>query len=105
MKIIYICSPYRAENEETLNRNIKYAKELTREVLLRGDAAITVHLYMTQCLSEKITEERNVGLAAGMDILRRCDGIVVGERFGISEGMSQEIQCAKDGNMTIEYKE
>lgn len=105
MKLIYICSPYRAKDEETLKRNIEYAKELTREVLLRGDAAITVHLYMTQCLTEEVKAERNVGLEAGMDILRRCDGIVVGERFGISEGMSQEIQCAKDGNMTIEYRE
>ena len=105
MKLIYICSPYRAKDEETLKRNIEYAKELTREVLLRGDAAITVHLYMTQCLTEEVKAERNVGLKAGMDILRRCDGIVVGKRFGMSEGMSQEIQCAKDGNMKLEYKE
>lgn len=40
-----------------------------------------------------------------MDILRRCDGIIVGEKFGISEGMSKEIRCAKDGNMTIEYRD
>ena len=52
MKIIYICSPYHAGSEKILKRNIEYAKELTREILLRGDAAITVHLYMTQCLSE-----------------------------------------------------
>lgn len=35
----------------------------------------------------------------------RCDGIIVGEKFGISEGMSKEIRCAKDGNMTIEYRD
>lgn len=73
--------------------------------MLRGDAAITVHLYMTQCLMENVETERKTGLKAGMDILRRCDGIFVGTRFGVSEGMSQEIQCAKDGNMIIEYKE
>lgn len=73
--------------------------------MLRGDAAITVHLYMTQCLSEENEKERNIGLTAGMDILRRCDGIIVGEKFGISEGMSREIRCAKDSNMTIEYRD
>lgn len=92
-------------SEKILKRNIEYAKKLTREILLRGDAAITVHLYMTQCLSEENEKERNIGLTAGMDILRRCDGIIVGEKFGISEGMSKEIRCAKDGNMTIEYRD
>lgn len=72
MKIIYICSPYHAGSEKILKRNIEYAKELTREILLRGDAAITVHLYMTQCLSEE---------------------------------NEKEIRCAKDGNMTIEYRD
>ena len=48
MKIIYICSPYHAGSEKILKRNIEYAKELTSEILLRGDAAFTVHLYMTQ---------------------------------------------------------
>ena len=38
MKIIYICSPYHAGSEKILKRNIEYAKKLTREILLRGDA-------------------------------------------------------------------
>ena len=47
MRIVYICSPYRAADEETLHRNIEYARELTREALLRGESPVTVHLYMT----------------------------------------------------------
>lgn len=38
MRIVYICSPYRAADEETLHRNIEYARELTREALLRGES-------------------------------------------------------------------
>ena len=52
MKLVYICSPYRAADEATLQRNIDYARELTREILLKGEAAVTPHLYMTQCLNE-----------------------------------------------------
>lgn len=52
MRIVYICSPYRVADEETLHRNIEYARELTREALLRGESPVTVHLYMTQCLNE-----------------------------------------------------
>lgn len=57
MKLIYICSPYRAENDAILQRNIDYAKELTRSALLQGGVPVTPHLYMTQCLDENIKEE------------------------------------------------
>lgn len=71
MKLVYICSPYRAADEETLQRNIDYARELSREVLLRGEAAVTPHLYMTQCLNEADEAERSCGLAAGRAIVER----------------------------------
>lgn len=103
MRTVYICSPYRAESEEILKRNIEYAKELTREALLRGDAPITVHLYMTQCLTEEIEEERNIGLAAGQNIVDRCDAMIVGYRYGISEGMEKEIKRAKKQGIRIQY--
>lgn len=103
MKLVYICSPYRAADEATLQRNIDYARELTRTVLMRGEVAVTPHLYMTQCLNEADEAERQCGLVAGINIVRRCDILVVGMRYGISAGMEQEIQCAKDGGMLIEY--
>ena len=104
-KLVYICSPYRATDAETLKRNVKYAKALTKTTLLRGDCPITPHLYMTQCLDENSEKERSIGLAAGTEILRRCDRVVVGMKYGISEGMAAEIQCAKDGGILIEYIE
>ena len=103
MKLVYICSPYRATDAETLQRNIKYAKTLTRAALLRGECPVTAHLYMTQCLDESIEGERKIGLAAGTEILRRCDLVIVGMKYGISEGLAAEIQCAKDRGILIEY--
>lgn len=103
MKLVYICSPYRATDAETLQRNIKYAKTLTRAALLRGECPVTAHLYMTQCLDESIEGERKIGLAAGTEILGRCDLVIVGMKYGISEGMAAEIQCAKDRGILIEY--
>lgn len=101
--MIYICSPYRASTEEQLQQHIEYAKELTREALLRGDAPVTVHLYMTQCLTEEDAAERGIGLAAGQDIIERCDAVLVGYRFGISEGMEQEMKIAKAKGIRIQY--
>ena len=94
MRFVYICSPYRAADEETLQRNIDYARELTREILLQGEAAVTPHLYMTQCLNEDKPQERAAGMAAGLALLKKCDFVIAGVKYGISEGMSREIQTA-----------
>lgn len=103
MKMIYICSPYRAKDEETLHRNIEYARELTREVLLRGDSPVTVHLYMTQCLNDVEQQERETGLAAGRELILRCDSVAVGARHGISAGMKEEIDFARRCGVPVQY--
>lgn len=105
MKLIYICSPYRATDSDTLKRNIEYAKELTRIELLRGECPVTPHLYMTQCLDDGIERERKIGLAAGTDILRRCDAVCVGAKYGISMGMKAEIELASKIGIPILYDE
>jgi hypothetical protein len=91
MKKAYICSPYRAKNEAELDRNIEYAQQLTKAALIAGIAPITPHLYMTQCLNESIESQREIGLRAGMEILRNCDFVIAGVSYGISKGMSAEI--------------
>ena len=58
---------------------------------------------MTQCLDESIEGERKIGLAAGTEILRRCDLVIVGMKYGISEGMAAEIRCAEDEGILIKY--
>lgn len=103
VKLIYICSPYRADDDAILQRNIEYARELTRGVLLQGGVPVATHLYMTQCLEESVEEERNTGLAAGREILRRCDAVFVGAKYGISSGMKAEIELAKKNNIPVVF--
>ena len=94
MKRVYICSPYRAKDGAELDRNIEYAQALTKQALNAGLAPITPHLYMTQCLDDKKPQERAQGMAAGMALLKTCDFVIVGVKYGVSEGMSREIQTA-----------
>lgn len=94
MKIVYICSPYRAKNSAQFDRNIDYAQEITRQALEAGLAPITPHLYMTQCLNEDKPQERAQGMAAGLALLESCAFVIAGTRYGISEGMRQEIETA-----------
>lgn len=103
MKLVYVCSPYKAQEPEILKRNIKYARELTRDILLRGEAPVTTHLYMTQALREHIEDERNIGLAAGGEIIKRCDKLYVGNKYGISQGMKNEIHLANLHNVPVVY--
>lgn len=101
MKKVYICSPYRAKDSTELDRNIDYAQELTRQALEAGLAPITPHLYMTQCLDEKKAEERALGMAAGLELLKSCNFVIVGVKYGISEGMRDEIAVADAAGIEV----
>lgn len=94
MRTVYICSPYRAKDSAQLDRHIDYAQELTRQALEAGLAPITPHLYMTQCLNEDKPQERAQGMAAGLTLMKNCAFVIVGTKYGISEGMQQEIETA-----------
>lgn len=95
-KLCYICSPYRGDTE----RNTEYAKELTRLALDNGYAPITPHLYLTQVLDEDVPEQREKGMAAGMAMLQQCSYILIGSRYGLSEGMMAEIDAAYGAGLT-----
>lgn len=101
MRTVYICSPYRAADSAQLDRNIDYAQALTKQAIEAGLAPITPHLYMTQCLNEDKPEERAAGMAAGLMLLKSCDFVIVGVKYGISEGMSAEIAAADAAGIEV----
>ena len=89
-KLCYVCSPYRGD----VARNVKYAKELTGRAVRKGLVPITPHLYITQALDDRNPEERALGMEAGLHLLEPCECIMIGGRYGISEGMRYEIERA-----------
>ena len=101
MRKVYICSPYRAKDGAELDRNIDYAQQLTRQALEAGLAPITPHLYMTQCMDDKKPEERARGMAAGLALLKGCDFVIAGVKYGITEGMDREIHTANMDDFVI----
>lgn len=101
MRMVYICSPYRAKDSAQLDRNIEYAQQITRQAIAAGLAPITPHLYMTQCLNEDKPDERELGITAGLELLKNCDLVIVGTKYGISEGMVREITAAATPNIQI----
>lgn len=89
--LVYICSPYRGEVE----RNLQYARELTRIALDNDFAPITPHLYLTQAVNDEVSEEREKGMMAGKELLKNCKYILIGGKYGLSEGMLEEIELAQ----------
>lgn len=85
--LLYVCSPYRGDTK----RNKEYARKLTRAALDNGFIPVTVHLYLTEATDDTNQEERVRGMAAGMKILENCKYILIGDRYGISEGMKAEM--------------
>lgn len=95
--LLYVCSPYRGDTK----RNKEYARELTRLALDNDFCPVTVHLYLTEALDDDVPEERAKGMDAGIEILDNCKYILIGGRYGISEGMKREIKRALDTGKII----
>lgn len=99
-KLAYICSPYKGNVLQRF-RNIRYARRLTRNAVRLGFAPVATHLYLTQVLDDNRPKERGRGMKAGLSILSACDVLIVGTRYGVSEGMAAEIEHAQKNGITI----
>lgn len=100
-EIVYICSPYRGDTE----RNTLYAQQLVMYAVNRGLSPICPHLYLPQILDDNKPEERERALHVGQELLSCCDMLLVGKRYGISEGMQAEIDRARSLGIQVRYVE
>lgn len=99
----YICSRYKADTDEELRHNIAIAKDYCKMIIDRGDLPIAPHLYFPQFLSDRIREERAIGLSIGMEILRHVDYVLaIIENGKISSGMDTEMREAARLGIPVE---
>lgn len=95
MKTVYICSPYRGKDEKEVAEHTAYAVELMEFALTAGVAPIVPHLYFPQVLDDSIESDREIALRCGRTFLRTVDMAIAGCRYGISDGMEEEIILAQ----------
>ena len=88
MKRIFICSPYAGDTAA----NVARAVALCREIALRGDAPLAVHLFLPRALNDGDAAERTAGMSAGLAWLAVADELLVAGP--VSDGMLQEIEAA-----------
>lgn len=99
-KYAFICSPFAGDTE----RNIAYAIECCKEAIKRGYTPIAPHLYFPQFLDDNNPEQREKGLILGREAMKeKCEIVLVGDKYGISEGMKGDLDFADKVDIPVEY--
>lgn len=94
--LLYVAGPYRGDVTE----NIAKARAVGIEIWKAGHVAIVPHLN-TAHFEEDSNLKDDVFLNGDIDILRRCDGIVLVPGWEESEGANSELMYAKYLDMPI----
>lgn len=91
MKVVYVAGPFRAPNSWELERNIRRAEELALEVWRAGFACICPHTN-TRFYQGAAPDE--VWLDGDLEILRRCDAVLLTQNWQQSSGTRAEVADA-----------
>lgn len=96
-RVAYICSPLRGDIEGNLRRAAAYSRAAVESHAI----PITPHLFFASFLDDTKRADRAVGMAMGIELLKKCDELWV---FGKpSEGMAAEIAEAERLQKPIIY--
>lgn len=102
--MVLIESPFSAQTESGLVRNVYYAMLAVRDSLGGGEAPYASHLFYTQMLDDEVASERQTGIDAGLDIGRFAEKTVVYVDLGTSRGMKYGISLAKEQGRPVETR-
>lgn len=87
------------------NENIAYARAAVRDCLRRGESPYASHLFFPQVLDDATPEERELGIAAGLEWGKAASSRVIYTDRGVTEGMKMGIVAAASSpHQTIEVR-
>ena len=98
MKVIYIAGPFRGPNHWAIAENIRNAERAALEVWRMGAAAICPHAN-TAHFQDAAPDD--IWLKGDLEILRRCDGILMLPTYKESKGATAEMQEALTLGMPV----
>lgn len=90
-KVVYVAGPYTAETDFERKKNIQRADEVNADLWKKGYFAICPHK-ITAFYGGLVQEE--VFIDGGLEILRRCDAVVLVKGWEKSNGTIGEIREA-----------
>lgn len=102
--IVYLAGPIRPKGDQTLESNINNAKSIALELWKKGYTVISPHANsdLPITLADKEVETWR-WLNGDLDIIARCDAVVVLPGWEESAGTKGEIEFAKERNIPITY--
>jgi len=103
-KLVYIATPYRSENKEQFKRQLEYTKSVAHDEVKKGNDVIVPHLYYPSFLDDNDDTERALGMKSAIRLMLRCDEVLVGTKYGISEGVRNEVEYAIEHDILIRVR-
>ena len=102
--LIYLAGPIRPKGDQTLEGNVAIAKSVALELWKSGYTVICPHANsdLPVSLADKEVEASR-WLGGDLEIVARCDAVVVLPNWEQSEGTKGEIAFAKERNIPITY--
>jgi len=98
MQLVFICSPFSGD----IKRNTKKAAGYCRFAYSKGFVPYAPHLHNPNFLFEDIPEEREAGIALGIEILKRCNQLwLFGDK--LTGGMRLELEAAQQMKIQVRY--
>lgn len=92
MKLVYVAGPYRSENAWAVEANIRNAEEETFALAQLGYVGVCVHS-MYRYFDGTLTAE--YWLAATLEVMKRCDAVLLLPGWAESAGSVKEKAAAE----------
>lgn len=100
MKAAYVAGAYRAETIYEIVQNIRRAEEVALELWRFGYVALCPHL--NSALFDGACDD-SVWLAGSLELMRRCDLVVVIPGYTSSDGSMAEVEEARERGIPVYY--
>ncbi len=88
--ILYVAGPYRAPTPAGVNKNIRKAREVAIALWRAGHVALCPHINSAHFEKHAPDVPQDAYLDGGLELLKRCDGIVLVEVWEHSAGAGSE---------------
>lgn len=100
MKPVILESPYAGD----VKANKKYLNRCILDSLMRDEAPFASHKMYTDSLDDRVREQRELGINAGLSFNSVIKHVVVYTDLGISDGMKLAIDAHTKAGCSIEYR-
>jgi hypothetical protein len=99
--LIYITAPYRANTRDGIKANINAARNIAGECWLKGHDVIICPHANSSFLDEVTGLPDGFWLSTSLNLLKRCDAVVVTPDWETSQGTATEIEYAKQEGIPV----